>query len=349
MPDWMRTLIRPHTTVREAMACMEENELRIALVTDEKRVLKGVVTDGDIRRGILNGVSLEDPVTAVMSSDPTVAHAYSDRNAVLALMREKHLLHVPIVDDEGRVAGLEIIDYIVGPEPRPNPVVLMAGGLGTRLRPLTSDCPKPLLNVGGKPILETILESFIEEGFHRFYISVNYKSQMIEEHFGDGSKWGVDIEYLYEDKRLGTAGALSLLPTVPDCPLLVMNGDLLTKLEFARVLDYHQNQNVLGTMCVRNHDVQVPFGVVKMEDERITDIEEKPVHRHFVNAGVYVLEPEALSYVPQDTFFDMPELFKRLIDDGRGATAFPIQEYWMDVGQREDFQQAQNEFNNVFT
>jgi dTDP-glucose pyrophosphorylase len=327
---------------------MEENELRIALVTDDKRVLRGIVTDGDIRRAILNGVSLEDPVTAVMTDDPTVVQSHKGREAVLALMREKHLLHVPVVDDAGRVVGLEVIDHIVGPEPRPNPVVLMAGGRGTRLRPLTSDCPKPLLNVGGKPILETILEGFIEEGFRHFYMSVNYKSKMIEEHFGDGSKWGVNIEYLYEDKRMGTAGALSLLPEVPDCPLLVMNGDLLTKLDFVRVLDYHQNQNVLGTMCVRDHDVQVPFGVVKMEDDRITDIEEKPVHRHFVNAGVYVLEPEALSYVPQDTFFDMPDLFKRLIDDGRGATAFPIQEYWMDVGQREDFQQAQNEFDKVF-
>lgn len=349
MPDWIQTLVRPDTTVRAAMSRMEASELRIALVTNEERMLEGIVTDGDIRRGILSGVSLDEPVTSVMNDDPTVAPSDRTREEVLTLMREKHLLHIPIVDDRGRVVGLEIIDYIVGPELCPNPVVLMAGGLGTRLRPLTNDCPKPLLDVGGKPILETILEGFIEEGFHRFYVSVNYKSRMIEEHFGDGSKWGVDIEYLYENKRLGTAGPLSLLSDVPDCPLLVMNGDLLTNLKLARVLEYHRSQNVMGTMCVREHDVQVPFGVVQMQNERITDIEEKPVHRYFINAGVYVLEPEALSYVPHDTFFDMPDLFKCLINDDRGTSAFPIQEYWMDVGQREDFQQAQDEFDQVFS
>jgi dTDP-glucose pyrophosphorylase len=327
---------------------MEQNELRIVLVTDEKRVLRGIVTDGDIRRAILSGVSLEDPVTAVMTNEPTVVQPHKDRKAVLALMREKNLLHVPVVDEAGRVVGLEVIDHIVGPESRPNPVVLMAGGLGTRLRPLTSDCPKPLLKVGGKPILETILDNLVSVGFDRFFISVNYKSEMIEEYFGDGTRWGIDIQYLYEEKRLGTAGPLSLLPDVPDCPLLVMNGDLLTNLPFGRVLDYHQDRNVLGTMCVRDHDMQVPFGVVQMEDERITDIEEKPVYSYFVNAGVYVLDPQALSYVPHDTFFDMPDLFKRLIGEQRGAATFPIQEYWMDIGHREDFQQAQNEFDNVF-
>jgi len=348
MPDWMNTLVRPDITIRAAMECMEDNELRIVLVTDENRELKGIATGGDIRRGILKGVSLDDPVTQVMTGDPTVAQAGDSRESLLAFMRDKHLLHVPVVDDKHRVVGLEVIDHIIGPEPRPNPVVLMAGGLGTRLRPLTDDCPKPLLNVGGKPILETILERFIEEGFRHFYLAVNYKYQMIEEHFGNGSKWGVDIQYLYEDKRLGTAGPLSLLPGVPDCPLLVMNGDLLTKVNFARVLEYHRDQDVLGTMCVRDYDVQVPFGVVKMQDERITEIEEKPIHRHFVNAGVYVLEPEVLSFIPSDTFCDMPDLFKRLINEKRGATAFPIQEYWMDVGQHEDLQQVQNEFDQVF-
>jgi NDP-sugar pyrophosphorylase family protein len=171
---------------------------------------------------------------------------------------------------------------------------------------------------------------------------------MIEEHFGDGSKWGVDIEYLYEDKRLGTAGSLSLLPEVPADPLIVMNGDVLTKLDFKRVVGYHQNRGVLATMCVRDYDVQVPFGVVQMQDEFITGIEEKPVHRHFVNAGIYVLDPEVLSYIPRDTFFDMPDLFKLLIEDERKTSAFPIQEYWVDIGDREDLQQAQSAFSTVF-
>jgi NDP-sugar pyrophosphorylase family protein len=227
------------------------------------------------------------------------------------------------------------LDDLIGAVERPNWVVLMAGGLGTRLRPLTEDCPKPMLPVGGKPILESILESFVEQGFRRFFFSVNYKAEMVQDHFGDGSRWGVRIDYLHEDRRLGTAGALSLLDDRPDAPLVVMNGDLLTRASFDKLLDFHYAQSATATMTVRDYDFQVPYGVVKIDGTQIVSIEEKPVQKFFVSAGIYVLSPSV---------FDMPSLFSRLINEGQKVAAYPLKEYWLDIGRIEEFERAQREW-----
>jgi NDP-sugar pyrophosphorylase family protein len=231
---------------------------------------------------------------------------------------------------------------------RDNWVVLMAGGLGSRLRPLTDECPKPMLRVGNKPLLETIIETFIEQGFRRFFISVNYMADTIKEYFGDGSRWGAEIQYLEETSRLGTAGALSLLPEKPQAPLLVMNGDLLTKINFRQLLDFHREHHAQGTMCVREYEFQVPYGVVKMDHHRITGFEEKPIQRYFVNAGIYVLEPQALQHIPHGVFFDMPSLFQTLMADRQEAVVFPIREYWLDIGHMADYDRANGEFARNF-
>ena len=349
MKDWKNTLVSPDTSIREAIRIIDQGALKIALVVDEGSRLVGTVSDGDIRRGILKGCELENPVQQIMNTIPSVAGKNDGREKILSLMRQKQIYQIPLVDGDGFLVGLEVIDTILAPPRRENLVILMAGGLGTRLKHLTANIPKPMLKVGDKPILETIIVNFIERGFNRFLISVNYKSEMIESHFGDGSQWGVQIDYLREDKRLGTAGALSLMSEKPVAPVLVMNGDVLTKVNFQQLLEFHTEHKAAATMCVRDYDYQVPFGVVKLDQHRILSIEEKPVQRFFVNAGIYVLEPKVLEMIPHDTHLDMPSLFELLIIKEMETVVFPIREYWLDIGRIDDFERANGEYSEVFS
>ncbi|MDF2684615.1 MAG: putative sugar-phosphate nucleotide transferase [Brevibacillus sp.] len=349
MMDWRDMLVSPHTPILHTLEIIDKSARQIALVADENDRLLGTVTDGDIRRGLLKGRALQDSTSLIMNSFPTVASPYETRENILALMKIKKIHQIPIVDEDGRVVHVEVLNDLLRPVRKDNWVVLMAGGLGTRLHPLTYDCPKPLLKVGNKPLLETILQSFIDQGFHRFYLSVKYKAEMIQEHFGDGSKWGVTIRYLEEQDSLGTAGALSLLPEKPAEPFFVMNGDLLTKVNFEQLLDFHKTYQAQATMCVREYDHQVPYGVVRLDRHRLTSIEEKPTQRYFVNAGIYVLSPEILEYIPQRQYFDMPSLFDYVMkDQQQQAIAFPIREYWLDIGRMADFEKANMEFAEVF-
>ena len=330
------------------MQQIEDSELRIAVVTTGDDTLCGVVTDGDIRRGILDGLPLEQPIMEVMNEDPIVVRRGSDPGSIAQVMRENNIHQVPVVDADGQVVRLQTIGSLMEREKRSTPVVIMAGGLGTRLRPITDDRPKPLVEVEGVPILETLLERLATQGFRRVHLSVNYEAEMIEEHFGDGSDWGVQIEYLREEKRLGTAGPLSLLPHSLEEPALVLNGDLLTTLNFGRLVDFHVERSPVATMGVRRHRLEIPYGVVEINDRRIEGLEEKPEEQYFVNAGIYVLEPEAIEKVPGNTFFDMPEVFQLLIDEGRDVAAYPVQEYWRDIGREEDLRRAEEEFSQAF-
>jgi dTDP-glucose pyrophosphorylase len=348
MKDWKKTLIRADATIMEAMKVIDVSSLQIALVVDEKNRLLGTVTDGDIRRCILRNVSLEEPVQRIMNPDPVVASDASSRSEVLALMREKMLRQIPIVDVHGIIVSLQSIETVIHPVSRDNWVVIMAGGEGVRLRPMTNDCPKPMLKVGGKPIIETILDNFIEFGFQRFFFAVNYKAGVIEEYFGNGADRGVRIEYLREEEKLGTAGALSLIPEKPDAPIIVMNGDVLSRINFEQLLNFHHEHHAAATMCVREYDLQVPFGVAEVSSNRLIGLEEKPVHRFFINAGIYVLNPEVLERVRPNRYCDMPTIFKDLIAEKAETAVFPVREYWLDLGQMEDFARAQVEFTKVF-
>lgn len=349
MSGWKEILVLPETSIREAIRVLDESAKQIVLVVDERNRLLGTVTDGDIRRSILKGMSLDEPTQKIMNPDPTVAMMDEGRESILAMMQRKELHHIPLVDENRRVVGLETLGELIQSRTRKNWVVLMAGGLGSRLSPLTDACPKPMLKVGNKPLLETILENFIEYGFHRFYISVNYMADVVKSYFGDGSRWGVDICYLHEDQCLGTAGALSLLLKKPTEALLVMNGDLLTKVNFKQLLDFHAEHHAQATMCVREYDFQVPYGVVKIDAHRIISIDEKPIQRFFVNAGIYVLEPEALDLISSNTYFDMPTLFEKLIELKKETSVFPIREYWLDVGQLADYDRANGEYQGIFS
>lgn len=337
---WQRALVSPTATVREAIEAIDKSGVQIALVVEDGSRLLGTVTDGDVRRALLRGVGVGEPVGRVMNSTPTVVPDHTPPPQVLGLMKSTTHRCIPGLDALGRVTRVFHLGDFLQPERRDNAVVIMAGGLGTRLNPLTRETPKPLIKVGTKPILETILDNFREYGFQDFFVSVNYKAEMVMAHFGDGSRWGVRIRYLEENDRLGTAGSLSLLPERPEQPLLVMNGDLLTKVNFHQLLDFHREHGALATMGVREYDMQVPFGVVKLKEDRITSIDEKPVHRFFVNAGIYVLEPDALDFVPRNEYFDMTTLFQRLVEGERATSAFPIREYWLDVGRLDDLERA---------
>lgn len=348
MIDWKRAAVSPDATIFEAMTSIENGELQVAIVVDSDDRLLGVATDGDLRRSIIQGASLDDPVGPAINTSPVVACASESKQTLRDRMVAHQVQQIPILSEEGRVVGIEVMSAMLKPEKRPNPVVLMAGGLGTRLHPLTEDRPKPLIEIGGRPILQTVLEGFRQQGFHTFYLAVNYMSWMIEDYFGDGSKWGVTIKYLREDKRLGTAGALSLLPNTPTHPVLVANGDLLTNLNFTRLLDYHTEQKAKATMGVRQYNMQVPYGVIEISGLTISNIQEKPTERYFVNAGLYVLEPDVLEYIPSNEFYDMPELFDQVLSAGQDVAAFPIQEYWQDIGQPGDLDRAMTDYDAVF-
>lgn len=349
MRNWRKILVREADSIRDAIAVIDSGNMQLALVVDEQDRLVGTVTDGDVRRTILQGIPLDSSVAKAVNRSPIVADIGDSRELILARMKNKQVAHVPVLDRDGRVVRVEMLNELIQTATRPNVAVIMAGGLGSRLRPLTDDCPKPMLRVGSKPILETILDNFIEYGFQRFYFAINYKADVITRHFGDGSRWGVDIRYLREEQRLGTAGALSLLPESAEEPLVVMNGDLLTKTNFQQLLDFHAIQAGLATMCVTEYDFQVPYGVVRTKDSRILGIDEKPTHRFFVNAGIYVLEPSVLGRIPSETYFDMPALFDLLIADGHNASVFPVREYWLDIGHMDDFERACMEFPHIFS
>jgi dTDP-glucose pyrophosphorylase/CBS domain-containing protein len=345
---WEHALIGPDVSLRDALAAIDRAACQVALIVDDERRLLGTLSDGDARRALLRGMSLTDRVAGVMHSDPIRARATDDREAILALMRQRGLHQIPLVDSRGVVVGLKVVDDFLATPTRDNVVVIMAGGLGSRLQELTRDTPKPMLTIGSRPLLETIVRGYAAQGFRRFYFAVNYKAEQIESHFGDGSSLDVDIRYLREEMRLGTAGALSLLPERPEQPIVVTNADLLTKEDFGYMVDQHVEHGADATMAVRHYEMQVPFGVVREEGGCIEAIEEKPVQRFVVSAGIYVLSPQVLPLVPSATYFDMPSLFEELARRKRRARCHHINGYWLDIGRLPDYERANLEYSEVF-
>lgn len=348
MKAWEQVLVRPSTSLRQALETIDRAGSQIALVVDENRRLLGTLSDGDARRALLRGLSLDDPVSTAMHTTPRFARVGEDTRAILATMRASGLHQMPMLDAGGIVIGLMTIDdYLVQP-PRKHWVVIMAGGQGTRLHQLTRDTPKPMLKIGSRPLLETIVRSFAEQRFRRFYMAVNYKAEQIEGHFGDGSQLDVEICYLREKQRLGTAGALTLLPEAPSLPIIVTNGDLLTKEDYGRMVEQHEASGADATMAVRDYEVQVPFGVVHERDGSIASIEEKPIKRFVVSAGMYVLSPQVLPLIPRDTSFDMPALFEAIVNNGMRTRCHHIDGYWLDIGRMPDYEQANADFPGLF-
>jgi dTDP-glucose pyrophosphorylase len=337
-----------NSTIKEALQIIDNGKMQIALIVDENNKLLGTLTDGDIRRGLLRGLNLNSSIQSIISKTPTISRISDTKEEILKIALSKKLHQIPIVDESGKIVGIQEIEELIKPKRKTNKVILMVGGLGTRLRPLTNDTPKPMLKVGNKPILQTIVEKFAEYGYVNIVMCVNYKSHIIQDYFGDGSNFGVNIEYILEEQRMGTAGALSLLSEKQTEPFFVMNGDLLTNVNFEHLHDFHISNNSIGTMCVREYDFQVPYGVVNIDGSHILSIEEKPTHKFFVSAGIYMLSPDVLEYIPENQFYDMPTLFEKIISENKNAISFPLREYWLDIGRIDEYKKANEEYDEVF-
>ena len=340
---WQRAMLPTNATIGQAIANLDQVAVKIVLIVNTSGVLEGTISDGDIRRGLLKGLNLDSTITNVIHRNALVVSPDMSRDIVMKLMLANKIQQVPVVDEQHRVVGLHCWDEITTPANRSNMMVIMAGGMGTRLRPHTENCPKPMLLVAGKPMLEHIIERAKLEGFSHFALAVHYLGHMIEKHFGDGERFDVCIDYVRETSPMGTAGALSLLQPRPQSPFVVTNGDVITDIRYGELLDYHIRHNASATMAVRLHEWQHPFGVVKTSGVDIIDIEEKPIARSHINAGIYVLEPSALNSLGLNERCDMPTLFGRLQDKQSRTIVYPMHEPWLDVGRPADLEMVRNE------
>ena len=348
MIDISKILLRTSSTIEDALNIINLGAVRIALVVDADGKLLGTLSDGDIRRGLLRKVKLNDTIKDAFSKNPATANIIDTRERLLQLCLKNGIGQLPIVDNSHRVVDLFLVDSEFYKKNYENQVVLMVGGLGMRLRPLTDNTPKPMLHVGGRPILQTIVKGFVDSGFTNITMCLGYKSNVIQNYFEDGSDFGANIDYIVEEKRMGTAGALSLLKKEISKPFFVMNGDLLASINYKDMLDFHEESNSKATMCIREYDFKVPYGVVSVNNEEITSIKEKPIHSFFVNAGVYLLGPECIDLIPSNKFYDMPSLFEKMILNKRKITSFPLKEYWLDIGRMDDYHQANNDYFKQF-
>ena len=341
---WRQAILPTNATIGQAIRNLNQIAIKIVLVVNESGLLEGTISDGDIRRGLLKGLDLNSPIASIIHRNALVVQPELERRPVMQLMVANKIQQIPVVDEQQHVVGLHLWDEITTSSPtRSNLMVIMAGGMGTRLRPHTENCPKPMLPVAGKPMLEHIIDRAKSEGFNHFVLAIHYLGHMIEAHFGNGERLGVRIDNLREESPLGTAGALGLLKPQPDAPFVVTNGDVITDIHYGELLDFHNRHSSTATMAVRLHEWQHPFGVVQTQGIEIVGFEEKPIARSHINAGVYVLDPAALSVLTADAHCDMPTLFERLQAKAQRTVAYPMHEPWLDVGRPDDLQIADSQ------
>ena len=348
-PNLADICILPDTTIKQAIARIDRGGCGIVLVVDAERHLVGTVTDGDIRRAILAQIDIDDPVSKELERklssaypNPVTALLKTDRNELLTLMHHYRLRHIPLLDADNRVADLALLDNLMPDNALPVQAVIMAGGFGTRLRPLTEDLPKPMLKVGDRPVMEYIIGQLQQAGIRRINVTTHYRSEKITDHFGNGEAFGVELNYVNEDRPLGTGGALGLIPK-PTGPMLVINGDILTQVDFKAMLAYHRGHHAEMTVAVRIYDMQVPYGVIEMKGHHVSAVQEKPQMRFFVNAGIYLLQPSVFQFIPHRQHFNMTDLIQKLVQKKKTVVSFPVHEYWLDIGQHADYLQAQKD------
>ncbi len=343
-------LVQENSSIRDAMEIIDIGSLKLAFVVDKKNHLIATVSDGDIRRGLLNGLSLDYSINTVMNSDPYTLNLSSSHSERVDLLRDKKLNCIPIVSNGNEIVDIFTLDNLNEYVSRENPVFIMAGGFGTRLKPLTDNCPKPMLPVGGVPLLELTLTRLKKQGFSNFIISTHFLPEIIQDHFLDGSNLGVEIVYVHESQPLGTGGALSLLPEkVPKIPLIILNGDILTDLDFTKLLNMHESKNFDVTMCLKEIETQISYGVVETEDGIVTSLKEKPAYRHNINTGIYVVSPDFVRSMKYNRKIDMPEHIKVRIDNGFKVGSMKHPGYWLDIGRVADYEKAQNDVAEFLT
>jgi dTDP-glucose pyrophosphorylase len=347
MENFEDIIVSQDISIKVALEIIDKSSKQICLVVEDKKLI-GTLTDGDVRRGFLKGLDLESLIHTIVNRNPIVCSIFDSKDKVLEIAVTNKLHQIPIIDNDGKLVGLNEVSELLKPRKRKNSVVLMVGGLGTRLSPLTENIPKPMLKVGEKPILQTIIEGFVKSGFVNITMCLGFKSNVIQDFFQDGKEFNAKIDYVIEKERMGTAGALTLLKSRFNEPFFVMNGDILTNIDFEKMLDFHHKSNAKATMCVRKYEIEVPYGVVNLNDEEITSITEKPIHNFFVNAGIYLLEPDCISLIPKNMFYDMPTLFEQLILNNEKTVSFPLKEYWLDIGRLEDLRKANLDYHSIF-
>ena len=349
MITWRDTVVPSDTPILEALRTLDAIASQILLITDLDDMLLGTLTDGDIRRAILAGKSLELPVIEIANRTPHMMLATTPADAVLQAMKTYYVRHIPLVDDAGHVVGIAGLESPQsGKAPLPNRAIIMAGGKGSRLFPLTRNLPKPMIELAGRPILELIVAGLVASGITHIYLSVHYLAEIIKDHFGNGQRFGATIEYLEETEPLGTAGALRLLPEILNNPILVMNGDVLTKADFRRMIEFHEQSGADAVMAVRSYEIEVPYGVVTVANNSLTGIEEKPTQSFLVNAGIYILGPGALANLPTNHRFDMTDLISAMQQNNLRIDIFPLREYWLDIGRHDELKRAHADVSEHF-
>ena len=337
---WMQSILQIDSDIHAAIKNLNESGMQIVLINDKSGKLVGTISDGDIRRGLLDGLELSDRVDKVMRLEPFVVNDSIPKEAAIQLMIANNIRQIPIIDSSQKVIGMHLWEEAAQVTKKDNLIVIMAGGKGTRMKPYTEKCPKPMLKV--------VIMRAKSQGFDKFSISINYLGSMIEDYFQDGAKFDVDINYLKEESALGTAGSLSLLNLGNNNPIIITNGDVLTDINYLDLLDFHNNNKSSGTMAVQLHEMQNPYGVVEMNGVDIVSFKEKPVTRSYINAGVYAISPSSLTLLEKQEFCDMPTLFRRIKNHKERVVAYPMHEHWLDVGRPEDLFKANNRnFFNV--
>ena len=345
--NWQNTVLKPHSTLNNAIEKLNETEYGIVLITNQNKNLIGTITDGDIRRALIKHIPLNSSIEDIMFKEPQTAYYKTNDKDLLEILSINSIMQIPLIDDNQKIVGIKTLKNLLLTKKYDNPIFIMAGGFGKRLIPLTEKTPKPMLEIGGKPLLEKTIEQFINSGFHNFYISTFYKSNVIKEYFQNGEKWNVSIKYIEELKPLGTAGSLSLLPYKKfKSPIIMINGDLITDLDINNLLSYHNQGNNMITIGAKKYDVQVPYGVIETEDLQVKAIIEKPIHAFFINAGIYVINPQIINTLNAANSIDMPDWINQLIDEKTKINIFPIHEYWLDIGERSQYEKAKLENKN---
>jgi dTDP-glucose pyrophosphorylase len=343
---WKNSLLKFNSSINDAINNLNASSFKIALVIDENNLLIGTISDGDIRRSLLKGLNLKSPISSIVNRTPLKCTPSFGLESILQLMTINKIQQIPIVDQSDRVVGLHLWEKIIAPSARPNTIFIMAGGRGKRLGIHTEKCPKPMLQVGNKPILSHIIERAKNQGFRNFILSINYLGHLVEDYFGNGHSLGVNINYIREGFPLGTAGSLSLLNEENNNPIIVINGDVMTDINLGQLLDYHVSHNSHATMVVRTHEWQNSFGVVQIENNKIVGFEEKPIVRSYINAGIYAINKNVISLLKKNFYCDMPDFFELLSKNNKNILPYPLYEPWIDLGHPEDLVKANENFSS---
>ncbi|MBN2725220.1 MAG: nucleotidyltransferase family protein [Deltaproteobacteria bacterium] len=342
-----KLFVSPDTTIYEAMSTLDKGAKGVVLVVEDN-ILRGIATDGDFRRALLRHVKLSTPVKEIMVKSPQVAMEGLSHEEAINRLKAMSLNHLPLLDERNRPVDMAVLGDLIRDKKGPEMAVIMAGGMGMRLRPLTENVPKPMLNVAGKPVLEWIIRGLIEHGVNKIWISLRHHAQMVQKHFGDGSRLGITIDYLIEDEPRDTAGALSMMTPLPAEPFLVMNGDILTTLNYENLFSHHLESEASMTVTLHRYELQVPYGVVNLEGDSMTGLDEKPSFWFHVNAGIYVISPEVIKEIPEAGRFSMTDLIRHLIEKDMKVDGFPLMEYWLDIGRHPDYERAKLEAPMLF-